>query len=598
MTAHNALELGQTTSARSYRPTVPLACGKTLHYGFFFDGFGRNLEADLRENRTSNIGRLFLAHQFDSPNASVDVFNAYRKVYLSGLGAKFDTSFGSQVGGALSRAGSEAMDIPEDIAGEQAVKGARDALTGRNWWQRMQREVGSLVDKPWKALKTLRDTLINSAAEAVEPIRDSGWSATLLKTGVDTRLEAAIKELDTAIGELNGEMPLRTIKISVFGFDFGATLARAFVYTLLERSWQSGDALVYRNARLEIVFAGLFDAVDRTAASVPPLEFFLPTTNRIDDGGLVPVQVKSVLHLVAAHERRFYRRARLLGSARRGWREELMPGVSEDIGGGLAPGEQKPSNELALVSLHRMYRAASHAGAAFPALDGLAEKDVNVAELFVYNDHTPAGHSVSGLALRYQRWVGHRQPGHEAFLHHMRYYIRWLASRWQAYRLELNALAEREEELHQGPFGRSSTLTQLLGRGTETQDQRQQRIDQLHKIQQRRRELETSSRWLREVDAEARNMRTRLRANGAQAVPHRQALEVWLVLLAEWFEPQPLEAEIAELFEHFVHDMLVPTPMQRMGSTWFGGENFFTIRGFDRPNGKRSTAWQPSLETC
>ncbi|WP_229710270.1 DUF2235 domain-containing protein [Halopseudomonas pertucinogena] len=494
MTAHNALELGQTTSARSYRPTVPLACGKTLHYGFFFDGFRRNLEADLRENRTSNIGRLFLAHQFDSPNASVDVFNAYRKVYLSGLGAKFDT----------------------------------------------------------------------------------------------------------AIGELSGEMPLRTIKISVFGFDFGATLARAFVYTLLERSRQSGDALVYRNARLEIVFAGLFDAVDRTAASVPLLEFFLPTTNRIDDGGLVPVpvQVKSVLHLGAAHERRFYRRARLLGSARRGWREELMPGVSEDIGGGLAPGEQKPSNELALVSLHRMYRAASHAGAAFPALDGLAEKDVNVAELFVYNDHTPAGHSVSGLALRYQRWVGHRQPGHEAFLHHMRYYIRWLASRWQAYRLELNALAEREEELHQGPFGRSSTLTQLLGRGTETQDQRQQRIDQLHKIQQRRRELETSSRWLREVDAEARDMRTRLRANGAQAVPHRQALEVWLVLLAEWFEPQPLEAEIAELFEHFVHDMLVPTPMQRMGSTWFGGENFFTIRGFDRPNEKRSTAWQPSLETC
>src|SRR5690554_1702851 len=37
MTAHNALELGQTTSARSYRPTVPLACGKTLHFGLNLD---------------------------------------------------------------------------------------------------------------------------------------------------------------------------------------------------------------------------------------------------------------------------------------------------------------------------------------------------------------------------------------------------------------------------------------------------------------------------------------------------------------------------------------------------------------------------------
>src|SRR5690606_16718765 len=129
--------------------------------------FGRNLEDDLKENRVSNIGRLFMAHMDSEDDRELEV---YRAAYLSGLGAKFDTSLGIQAGGTLNRAVSEVADIPDDIAGEQALKGARDGLAGRSWWQRMQREVGSLADKPWKALKTLRDTLLNSAAEALEPV--------------------------------------------------------------------------------------------------------------------------------------------------------------------------------------------------------------------------------------------------------------------------------------------------------------------------------------------------------------------------------------------------------------------------------------------
>src|SRR5690606_39735180 len=40
--------------------------------------------------------------------------------------------------------------------------------------------------------------------------------------------------------------------------------------------------------------------------------------NALDDGGFLPSQVRSALHLVAAHER--HRRVRLLGKAQRGWR--------------------------------------------------------------------------------------------------------------------------------------------------------------------------------------------------------------------------------------------------------------------------------------
>lgn len=100
---------------------------------FIFDGFGRNLEEDMGENRVSNIGKLFLAHELDLPNTPSDDFNAYRKTYLSGLGADFDASLGIQVGGNLNRAVSEVTDIPGDIAGDQALKGARDDLAGRSW---------------------------------------------------------------------------------------------------------------------------------------------------------------------------------------------------------------------------------------------------------------------------------------------------------------------------------------------------------------------------------------------------------------------------------------------------------------------------------
>ena len=135
MTNQNFRELGQAISSRSRVPNLPLACGKTLHYGFFFDGFSRHLGEDQKENRVSNIGKLFLANEQDDLNESFDEFNAYRKAYLSGLGADFDVSLGAQAGGTLNRAVSEVTDIPGDVAGDQAFKGIRDGLARRSWWQ-------------------------------------------------------------------------------------------------------------------------------------------------------------------------------------------------------------------------------------------------------------------------------------------------------------------------------------------------------------------------------------------------------------------------------------------------------------------------------
>src|SRR5690606_38123112 len=333
--------------------------------GFFFDGFARNLEQDQQENRVSNIARLFLAHKQDQPGMPHDTFNLNREAYLSGLGADYDASLGARANGVARTMLDEMADTPADVAAKQGLEAAKDKLSGNSAWQRVKQDLNHLIDKPGNALKVFKDLAVNAAAEAFETSRDSRLAAHVLKTGASTRLEGALAELDATIDKARSEkIPLRTIKVSVFGFDFGATLARVFIRTLFGRCEKRGGVYLYRQAQVEVVFAGLLDAVDRSAPEVPPLEYFLPATNAMEDGGLVHPDVKAVLHLVAAHERRFYRRARLLGETRRHWREELMPGVSEDVGGGIAPGEYKPTIQLALTSLLRMYKAAVEAGAA------------------------------------------------------------------------------------------------------------------------------------------------------------------------------------------------------------------------------------------
>lgn len=584
MTNRDALLQAEAISARCRETSgVVPSCGKTLHVGFFFDGFARHLEEDLLENRVSNIGKLFLAHQVDGADTPANSFQLYRKFYLSGLGADYDASLGAQAGGTLNRAVSDASEVPANKVGEEAWEAAKDKLSGRSAWERLKRELQDLRNKPRNLLKAFKDTAINSAVEAMEPIRDLRFSAHVVKSGVAVRLEGALQQLNREITALNdiGQVPLRNIKVAVFGFDFGATLARAFVHDLLDRCQQRGTEYYYREAKLELVFAGLFDAVDRSAPELPPLEFFLPAVNRIEDGGLIHPKVKAVLHLVAAHERRFYRRARLLGARRRDWREEIMPGVSEDIGGGFAPGEQKPSNELAVVSLHRMYRAAFGAGAAMIPMDKLPSKGRVLSSLFVFNDKTPDSHSAFGLVRHYQRWVGNPPPGHEAFIHHMRAYIRWLAHLWLAYQKELKLLAEQEDALHRAEYGDTWSLKGFLGIHTSAGSS-QETLRRRGEIWNRRAELKEQMNWLENVDSEAKSIQNRLQVYGARAAGTQQNLEVWQALLAEWLSPQPLPSEVAELFSFFIHDQQTAGTVERSVNS-LTGENYFAIRGFDIP---------------
>lgn len=145
----------------------------------------------------------------------------------------------------------------------------------------------------------------------------------------------------------NSQLPLAQIRVSVFGFDFGAAMAKAFVRELLDEVCdREEENYRYEGAEVKVEFVGLLDCVDRTHPEMGPLDWLHPLTPVLDDGGALHSGCQRALHLIAAHERRFYRRCRPLGGQNADWHEELCPGISEDIGGGLVANEQKTSAEL------------------------------------------------------------------------------------------------------------------------------------------------------------------------------------------------------------------------------------------------------------
>ncbi|MGY4817152.1 hypothetical protein ACVNP3_14555 [Pseudomonas chlororaphis subsp. piscium] len=567
-------------------------CERTLRIGFFFDGFGRHLLKDLQTGRVSNVGKMYMAHPHTEKDK--DSYN-YRRAYISGMGEEYIADLTVTASTGLDIIGKKAADIPKDVAQDKAKEVFKDVLDGRNWWERFKRDVHDVVNAPIKIFKVFKGAVIDAAAEVVPPLRDNPIMAQVAKTGANIRIDGAIDRLNKDIDEIKalGGPPLKRIELSVYGFDYGATLARGFLYRLLERSLINGEEVEYQGARLVVLFAGLFDAVDRSYSKIPLIDDYIPvpTSTVLGDFNSLPKQVRQALHLVAAHERRFYRRACMLGKGNAKWREELMPGVSEDVGGSLLPGEQKPSAELALVSLHRMYRAAFQAGVPFPHIEDLPDIDMKTAGLFTFNDHIN-GKTALGLVKKYQSAakasiaqlknlnLGDKAP----FLGHMRLYIRWLASISRPYVQRLREIGEEEDRLNASQYAAGNSAG-MFGRPVETQEKRQTRLKRTQELQTERETLRAQLGWLEDVDSEARSMRSGRARDGYRAAGTPQQMQVWQVLLEEeWFKEQlsPLPEEVSLLFGHFIHDQLVQSLAQRSAKS-LSGQCYFDIRGIDRP---------------
>lgn len=105
--------------------------------------------------------------------------------------------------------------------------------------------------------------------EGVPIIRDNETVAYLMGTGVDVRVDAALRQLKSAHEAVSAEMNnVRRIEISVFGGDRGGVMARQFVNDVVKKYRRRNDKdLVIPGengapeAEIHIRFLGLLDSV-------------------------------------------------------------------------------------------------------------------------------------------------------------------------------------------------------------------------------------------------------------------------------------------------------------------------------------------------
>lgn len=474
-------------------------CSRILHIGFFFDGVGRSIEQDAPENRLSNIARLYRAYpapESSTPNTT------YSRHYISGLGTPFLEREGEALQQVMDGTGKSVLES-EKAQPADTLKDIVKAKLGGASNQAVRDEMKKKLLTPKGQLKMLRDAtlkgVIRAGIEATPWLRDSEVMAYNMVTGADTRLNSAKKRFEQSFEEAvkGGDVPVRLISVSVFGFDMGGTLAREFIDMLLGEicDRNTGDKPAFRGVPVDIVFAGLFDCSrDTPMSSDNGLDYagsvleWMPEKRAemagqiislfgrkfLDHQSPLPAAVKRSLHLVAAHERRRWRCIYRTGREGFEHQEMLMPGCSEDIGGGLKPDVQKPSAELCRVSLRKMYTEAMKATVPFHDLKTLDEFDPVIADYFSMQDGVES-QSVGQWVKSYQTAVNATALSYRAMNRHLDGYFEWLGRQFYEYKSELRRL----ESIRDGILSSTSSMAGLVGMSSQARLERDEVTDDI-----------------------------------------------------------------------------------------------------------------------
>ncbi|EKF9486451.1 hypothetical protein ACUULL_000670 [Vibrio cholerae] len=433
-------------------------CALAWQVGFFFDGMHRNVNQDSETGRLSNVSRLFRAYPIQE-SMDFDSSYLYSAEYISGLGTAYEDQTAERLHSIMDSQQKALLDNTLDSVSGQSKEAAVDTLleaNKKNWFDTLSNHLDELFSiKGAKAVIT--DTAENVAKkvtlEALPALRDNPIVMEQFMTGIDARVDGAkngFKDQFTLLKSKNA-LPIKLIQVSVFGADLGGILARRFIDELLEEvCTKQGEDYIYEGAKVQITFAGLFDCTRRSSLDsgdsmndvfsfagilLKPLEW-IGGSKVIDFDKPLHRAVKKALHLVAAHERRVYRPLVPLGPLKSGWDESLLPGISEDITGGLLPNEQRPSAELSRVALHQMYHAARSGEVPFPNFNELHKVSEKVAAYFVMHDNL-AGKSVQYYTRRYMQQAGNKKLSRQAFENHQYIYSWWLGKQYADYKARL-----------------------------------------------------------------------------------------------------------------------------------------------------------------
>ncbi|WP_374317210.1 DUF2235 domain-containing protein [Aquabacterium sp.] len=406
---------------------APHTCKVSLKIGFFFDGTGNNMDADLDTDEHSNVARLLRAYPSEMQERGV-----YR-YYIPGLGTYFREigDIGDDDGAAFAKYGDARLD---------------------------------------KAMQWLDETVLKHPADKIERIQVSvfGFSrgATLARAFA-RRIQARC-----ALDPLNVNQHLwpsvgKPFAIQFLGlFDTVASVgipASAGVGSLfLAKNWKDLEPSL--ESRRSSLFSGLAAQAfgDQPGADPTPGAW---------DGHMgwaknlrVPPVVQRTVHLMAMNEIRnsfpldtIWDGVRMPANAE----EIVYPGAHSNIGGGYRPGEGGKSTSrglmLSKIPLRKMYDEAVLAGVPLLSLESANLKsdfefDPELQERF---NQTLAKAGVSAGRLG------------DALLAHSQLYLRWrfrkihlrlraqeaegIQAQEARYRKEAGEIKAREAELENDP---------------------------------------------------------------------------------------------------------------------------------------------------
>ncbi|SUC45897.1 Uncharacterized conserved protein [Providencia stuartii] len=491
-----------TSRAKQQREGKLGNCSKTLHIALFFYGVGKNIDQDQPKEKMSNIAKLFRTFKDSAYKTDTEIFHKY---YISGLGTPYQALAGKKASQVASEIYSDFKDEALDEIVNAEIDAFKDIGIDTLFGEGGVKDIEELLS-PKGQMKLMGETLIDYTAkiskkgiEATPFLRDNEFIAYNFVTGVETRINDLKEVIKRAYQEAKntGDIPLHRISVSVFGFDMGATLARYFIGVLInqicQKDYDTGLYFyggVHGGAWVDIPFVGLFDCSRDTPESedngldyglniltlpaksnkvtevaIDSLITMVAGRKYIDHMTPLPTIVKKSLHLIAAHEKRKWRCLYLTGRSGEHHQEELLPGCSEDIGGGLRNNEQKPNEELAKVALNKMHLAAFHAGVPFPELDALREMDFDTW-LYFQDEQKVEGKKATEWVDYYQSGIPLKKLTFTALNAHLDSYFAWLGQKHYEYKNELRKLEEQEKaELlsagsHQGGFNISAKSRQ------------------------------------------------------------------------------------------------------------------------------------------
>ena len=423
------LDQAKALQCRLQNQPSPHTCMLNLQVGFFFDGTGNNLDADIGTDEHSNVARLFLAYPKDVEDIGV------HKYYIPGLGTYFRDigDIGDDDGAAFARHGEARLQqamrwLDETIARHPADKVAsiqvylfgfsRGATLARAFARRIQ--------------------------DRCQPLRGQPGRHTWLSVGTPFAIQF-LGLFDT---------------VASVGIPASAGLNSLF----LAKKWRDLEPAL--TSRRRDADSGLAAQAFGDQAGADPTP--TPWDGHLGWAGnlRVPPVVQRTLHLIAMNEIRnsfpldtIWDGDRLPHNA-----EELVyPGAHSNVGGGYRPGEGGKSMVsqfmLSKIPLRKMYDEAVLAGVPLLPLEVAS----NQAD-FAFDP---------GLQEHFNHAIQHAGLGAgtlgEALLAHNRLYLKW---RFRKIRLRLRAQETPAIQSSEATYRRESEAIQARMKALESDPQR------------------------------------------------------------------------------------------------------------------------------